>query len=47
MLTGPIAARTVLKWQSKCQDAAVKLSRTRLRQRNQVFLIYSCQSTTA
>lgn len=47
VLIGPIAARTVLKWQRKYQDAAVKLNRARLRERNQVFLIYSCQSTTA
>lgn len=47
VLIGPIAARTVLKWQRKCQDAAMKLNRTRLRERNQVFLVYSCQSTAA
>lgn len=47
VLIGPITARTVLKWQRKCQDAATKLNRTRLRERNQVSLIYSCQSTTA
>lgn len=47
VLIGPIAARTVLKWQRKCQDAAIKLNRTQLRDRNQVFLIYSCQRTTA
>lgn len=47
VLIGPIAARTVLKWQRKCQDASIKLNRTQLRERNQVFLIYSCQRTTA